>query len=73
MDAKTAELLAKHQEIQWTLSQGEVARRLGCSRQSAATFLEEHAVPFYRIGQKKLYLAWEVLEAVEKTRWKASG
>jgi len=64
------EQLSKHPDLQWMLSQGEVARRIGCSRQYAADFLERQAVPFYRIGKKKMYLLWEVIEAIEKTRWK---
>ena len=73
MDFKSIEQLAKHPGIQWTLNQGEVAARLGCTRQFAAEFLEESSVPFYRVGKKKLYLVWEVMEALERTRWKQSG
>lgn len=70
MDLKTIEQLAKHPDLQWTLTQAEVAKRLGRCRQYTASFLEEHSVPFYRVGKEKTYLIWDVLEAIEKTRWK---
>jgi len=70
MDFKTMEQLAKHPDLQWAINQTEVAKRLGCSRQLAGEFLRENSVPFYRIGQKKMYLVWEVIDAIEKTRWR---
>ncbi len=70
MNMATLEQLSKHPDLQWMLTQTEVARRLGCSRQHAAVFLDEHSVPHHRVGNKKMYAIWDVMEALEKTKWK---
>ena len=71
MNWRLIEGLAKNTEKQWYVNQKEVAVILGRTRQVAAAFLAEHSVPFYRVGKAKSYFLPEVLEAVEKTRWKA--
>lgn len=70
MEWKTIERVAKNTDKKWYLYQKDVAVLLGCTRQKAAAFLEEQSVPYYRIGNSKSYFLPEVLEAVEKTRWK---
>ena len=73
MNMNEVEQLARHPNMKWTLCLNEVAERVGCSRGYASEFLKAHSVPYYRLGKKKLYLIWEVLEALEKTRWKSRG
>lgn len=71
MNWHTIEQIAKNTEKQWYLNQKEVADMLGCSRQTARAFLSEKNVPYYRIGKEKSYFLPELLEAIEKTRWKS--
>ena len=69
MNFKTIERVAQNSNKKWYLSQMDVAVLIGRSRQYTAVFLEECAIPFYRIGRAKLYFLPEILEAIEKTRW----
>jgi len=73
MNFKTMEQIAKHPDLPWMLSLSEASRRAGYSRQVMAEFLNAQSVPYYRVGKEKKYFLWEVLEAIEKTRWKESS
>ena len=80
MNWKTIEQIAKSlatgpdekppTQKQFYLNQTEVSTLLGCGRQCATAFLSTHSVPYYCIGKAKIYFLPELLEAVEKTRWK---
>ena len=50
--------------------QGDIAKKLNMERHSCAEFLKAARVPFYTIGKSKLYCYEEVLEAVNKMKWK---
>ena len=74
MNAKTIAQIAQNPETKWYYNQKEAAALLGCSRQTAAVFLSEAAVPYHRIdGKSKTYFLGDILEAVERVRWKDSA
>ena len=73
MDWKTIEQIAKNSDKKWVYAQAEVADLLSIDRHEAARFLQEQSVPYYRIGERKKYFLPEILEAVERTRWKEAS
>jgi hypothetical protein len=80
MNWKTVELMAKSLssaqaenppvQIQFYYTLKETANYLGRDIAQVRVFLVEHSVPYYRIGKTKSYLLPEVIEAVNKTRWR---
>ena len=70
MNWKLVENIAKNTDKKWYLNQGEVAVILGKTSPYAGAFLSQYGVPFYRIGKEKKFFLPEVIEAIEKTRWK---
>jgi hypothetical protein len=69
MNLKTAEMVAKDVSKRWYLSITAAAAVMGVSRQRAARFLTEHAVPYRVIGKAKVYFLPEILDAVDSTKW----
>jgi len=55
---------------QFYYSVTELAAMLGSTPKSVTAFLHEKCVPHYRPNRAKLYFLPEVLEEIEKTRWK---
>ena len=72
VNLKSLESIARNTNKTWYLLQSEVAVVLGITRQSAAIFLNEQSVPFYTIGKSKKYLLPDVIDAVERNRWKSA-
>ena len=70
---KSIEQVAKNSEIKWYYNQKDIAILLGCTRQKAAEFLIMNSVPYYSVtGKSKSYFLPDILEAIEKTKWKNS-
>lgn len=65
-----AKSLAGDQKKQFYLNQAEVSRLLGRDPRITGEFLLDAGVPYYLIGRAKMYFLPEILEAVEKTRWR---
>ena len=55
---------------QFYLNLTEAATMLGCQPKLARAFFTERSVPYYKLNKSKSYFLPEVLEAVERTRWK---
>ena len=68
---KTMEMIAENSNKKWYLLQSEVAVVLGMTRQSTAEFLIKNSVTYYGIGKSKKYFLPDIIEAIEKKRWKA--
>ena len=71
LNLKTMTTIAGNKDKTWYLLQSEVAVVLGITRQSAAEFLIKNSIPHYLIGKSKKYLLNDIVETVEKSRWKA--
>lgn len=70
MTKADVELIAKNPDQQWFRNISEVAKILGRDRHDVSAFLKQNAVPHYRIGKAKMYFLRDVLDAVDRTRWK---
>ena len=70
MNMSTITHIAENPGKQWYLSQSEICRLLGYSKKYVAAFLREHAIPFYCPIREKRYFLPDVLDAIEKTKWK---
>ena len=65
-----AKCLIETPEFQLFYNLKGVSKVLGTSPRSVASFLIRERVPHYRISKGKVYYLPEVLDAVNKTRWK---
>ena len=70
MNWKTIEQIAQNTDKKWYLNQKEVAIFLGCTRQMAAQFLTERSVPPHYPTKRAVYFLPEIIEALERSRWK---
>ena len=74
MNIKSIEQVAKNSTTKWYYNKKDISVLLGCTRQKAAEFLKINSVPYYNItGRAKSYFLPDVLEAIEKTKWKNSA
>ena len=70
MNMKHIETVAADTGKAWFLGVGEVARVLGVGRNTAAQFLRDNALPYRKVANAKKYFLPEVLEALDKTKWR---
>jgi len=74
VNIKSIEQVAKNSATKWYYTQKDISVLLGCTRQKAAEFLIVNSVPYYSMtGKAKSYFLPDVLEAIEKTKWKNSA
>jgi len=60
--------MASSPNKQWYFTQAQVAKHLGCCRQTAAEFLHKHKLEYRIVGKRKRYFLGEIVEATESTR-----
>lgn len=70
MTKKQIEEISKNPDHQWVYIQKEVASLLRCTRQEAAVFLDAQSVPYYKTGRVKKYFLPDIIDALERTRYK---
>jgi hypothetical protein len=69
MNMKITSEIAK--EYGWYISVAQAAKLLNCGRYKAGLILQEAGVAFRWVGRTKRFLLPDVLEAIEKTKWRS--